>query len=108
MMTLWCMMRSPLMIGADLPRNDAFTLSLLTNAKVLAIAKDTFCAHQLYRTQNEIAWIAPDKKDSFSNEAVFFFIHINFIRYYVSDIAKQIFATAIRAGNLPASTITIP
>ena len=64
MMTLWCMMRSPLMIGADLPRNDAFTLSLLTNAKVLAIAKDTFCAHQLYRTQNEIAWIAPDKKDS--------------------------------------------
>ena len=50
----------------------------------------------------------PDKKDSFSNEAVFFFIHINFIRYYVSDIAKQIFATAIKAGNLPASTITIP
>lgn len=37
-----------------------------------------------------------------------FFIHINFIRYYVSDIAKQIFATAIKAGNLPASTITIP
>ena len=64
MMTLWCMMRSPLMIGADLPRNDAFTLSLLTNAKVLAIAKDTLCAHKLYRTQNEIAWIAPDKKDS--------------------------------------------
>lgn len=50
----------------------------------------------------------PDKKDSFSNEAVFFFIHINFIRYYVSDIAKQIFAAAIKAGNLPASTITIP
>lgn len=34
--------------------------------------------------------------------------NINFIRYYVSDIAKQIFATAIKAGNLPASTITIP
>lgn len=64
MMTLWCMMRSRLMIGADLPRNDAFTLSLLANTEVLATAKDTFCAHQLYRTQNEIAWIAPDKKDS--------------------------------------------
>ena len=48
------------------------------------------------------------KKTVFSNEAVFFFIHINFIRYYVSDIAKQIFVTAIKAGNLPASTITIP
>ena len=37
-----------------------------------------------------------------------FLIHINFIRYYVSDIAKQIFATAIKAGNLPASTTNNP
>lgn len=59
MMTLWCMMRSPLMIGADMPQNDEFTLNLLTNKKVLDITKNTYCAHQLYRTESEVAWIAP-------------------------------------------------
>ncbi len=59
MMSLWCMMRAPLIIGADLPRNDAFTLELLTNKELLDIEKTTHCAHQLYRTEEEIAWIAP-------------------------------------------------
>ena len=61
MMTLWCMMRSPLMIGGDLPQNDDFTLRLLTNAGVLGIEKDTWCAHPLYTTETECAWIAPRK-----------------------------------------------
>lgn len=61
MMTLWCMMRSPLMIGGDLPQNDDFTLRLLTNAGVLGIEKDTWCAHPLYTTEAECAWIAPRK-----------------------------------------------
>ena len=61
MMSLWCMMRSPLIIGAHLPKNDEFTLKLLTNADVLAIEKESHCAHQLYRTENEIAWAAPRK-----------------------------------------------
>ena len=39
MMTLWCMLRSPLMIGGDLPKNDTFTLNLLTNAPLLAIER---------------------------------------------------------------------
>lgn len=61
MMTLWCMMRSPLMIGGDLPKNDAFTLALLTNAGVLAIERDSWCAHPLFTTGDEAAWIAPRK-----------------------------------------------
>lgn len=61
MMTLWCMMRSPLMAGGDLPKNDAFTLELLTNREVLEIETESHCAHQLYRTEEEIAWIAPRK-----------------------------------------------
>ena len=61
MMTLWCMMRSPLMVGGDLPKNDVFTLNLLTNADVLAIEKDSWCAHPLYTTAEESAWIAPRK-----------------------------------------------
>ena len=62
MLTLWCMMRAPLIAGADLPKNDEFTLELLTNKKVLDIEKLTHCGHQLYRNDNEIAWIAPCKK----------------------------------------------
>lgn len=59
MMTLWCMMRSPLMIGAEMSKNDDFTLALLTNADVLAIGKESFCGHPLRTTQEESVWIAP-------------------------------------------------
>ena len=59
MMSLWVMMRAPLIAGGDLPKNDEFTLKLLTNSEVLEIEKVTHCGHQLYRTQEEIAWIAP-------------------------------------------------
>lgn len=34
MMTLWCMFRSLLMIGAELTKMDDFTLSLLTNKEL--------------------------------------------------------------------------
>lgn len=61
MMTLWCMMRSPLMVGAHLPKNDEFTLNLLTNKQVLDIQLYSHCAHQLYRTESDIVWIAPRK-----------------------------------------------
>jgi alpha-galactosidase len=37
MMTLWSIMRSPLIMGGDLPRCDPFTLSLLTNPEVIAV-----------------------------------------------------------------------
>ncbi|MBE5786396.1 MAG: glycoside hydrolase family 27 protein [Clostridiales bacterium] len=59
MMTLWCMMRSPLMIGAEMTKNDDFTLKLLTNGPLLEIEKTTHCAHPMYRTAEECAWIAP-------------------------------------------------
>ncbi len=59
MLTLWCMIRSPLMIGGDLTKNDDFTLSLLTNGPLLDIEKKSFCAHPLYTTDKESVWIAP-------------------------------------------------
>ena len=36
-MTLWSIMRSPLVMGGDLPQCDTFTLSLLTNPEVIAV-----------------------------------------------------------------------
>lgn len=38
--SLWSLLASPLLIGADLTKLDAFTLSLLTNDEVLAINQD--------------------------------------------------------------------
>ena len=61
MMTLWCMMRSPLMMGGDMPRNDDFTLRLLTNAPLLAIQKESWCAHPVLSTEDVSVWIAPRK-----------------------------------------------
>lgn len=59
MMTLWCMMRSPLMIGGEMTKNDVFTLDLLTNGPLLEIEKTTWCAHPLYTTEEASAWVAP-------------------------------------------------
>ena len=59
MMTLWCMMRSPLMIGGEMTKFDDFSLKLLTNAPLLEIEKATHCAHPLYTTDAASAWIAP-------------------------------------------------
>ena len=39
-MTLWCLLASPLLLGNDLTRMDAFTLSLLENDEVLAVDQD--------------------------------------------------------------------
>lgn len=63
MMSLWCIMRSPLMIGGELTGFDDFTLSLVTNAELLNIEKQSYCAHQLWRKNSgdceQIAWFAP-------------------------------------------------
>lgn len=40
LMTLWCLAPSPLMFGGNLPDNDEWTESLLTNDEVLAIDRD--------------------------------------------------------------------
>ncbi len=61
MMSLWCMARSPLMIGGELTKNDAFTLKLLTNRKVLEIGKNTSGGRPLRTDDSESVWIAPRK-----------------------------------------------
>ena len=38
--SLWCLLASPLLIGCDLEKLDAFTLALLTNDEVLAVDQD--------------------------------------------------------------------
>ena len=66
-MTLWSMMRSPLIFGGDLPANDAFTLSLLTNPEVIEVDQGSGGNHLAYEYASAIAWVAdaPNSKDKY-------------------------------------------
>lgn len=67
LMTLFCMVRAPLMFGGHLPWNDEWTLSLITNDEVLAVDQNSRNNHQLFRQDDLIAWTAdvPDSPDKY-------------------------------------------
>ena len=67
LMTLWSMMRSPLIFGGDLPANDAFTLALLTNPEVIEVDQRSSGNHQAVESASMIAWVAdaPNAKDKY-------------------------------------------
>lgn len=56
MMTLWCMFRSPLMIGAELTKLDDWTLSLLTNKELLSLLQADCHGEQLFRDEHSAVW----------------------------------------------------
>jgi len=58
LLTLWSIARSPLMFGGDLPSNDEWTLSLLTNSGVLAADQHGANSHQLFAHGSQVAWIS--------------------------------------------------
>jgi alpha-galactosidase len=62
LMSLFAIFRSPLMFGGDLPSNDAFTLSLITNKEVLYVNQHSKNGKQLFREGDLIAWSADDPK----------------------------------------------
>jgi alpha-galactosidase len=64
MMTLWCIFRSPLMMGGELRDCDAWTLSLLTNPEVLRLETDCSGADQLARDEQHAAWCSHDSDGS--------------------------------------------
>ena len=58
MMTLWCILRSPLMMGGHLPKCDSFTLKLLTNDAVLALLSASHGARPLATGDTHAVWSA--------------------------------------------------
>ena len=62
LLTLFSIFKSPLMFGGDLPGNDEFTLSLITNKDVLNVNQHSTNGKQLFRENDLIAWIADDPK----------------------------------------------
>jgi hypothetical protein len=59
------------MFGGDLPSNDEFTLSLLSNKDVLYINKYSQYNRQLFRNDDLVAWVADDPKTGDKFLAVF-------------------------------------
>jgi alpha-galactosidase len=66
-MTLWCIARSPLILGADMTKLDEFTLKLLTNPEVLAVNQASTGNRQLSRDDDLVVWTAavPDSPDRY-------------------------------------------
>lgn len=62
LMTLFAIFKSPLMFGGDLPGNDDFTFSLITNKDVLNVNQLSINGKQLFRENDLIAWSADDPK----------------------------------------------
>ena len=60
-MTLWCIFRSPLMVGGNLPAADNWTVSLLTNPEVLAVDQDASNARVAVSTDKVVVWISASK-----------------------------------------------
>jgi alpha-galactosidase len=70
-MTLWCIFRSPLMFGGDLPSNDPATTALITNDEVLAVDQNSSGNHQAYDRAGVRAWVADVPHSSDHYVAVF-------------------------------------
>lgn len=71
LMTLWSIFKSPLMFGGNLPDNDPFTLSLLTNKKVLKVLNESINNKPLFTDENKAAWIADEPGTGAKYLAVF-------------------------------------
>ena len=64
MMTLWSIMRSPLIIGGEMTEFDDFTMNLLTNEGILRMHRNSRNARQIFRRNLDgseyIVWSADD------------------------------------------------
>ena len=59
LLSFWSLLPSPLMVGANLPDNDAWTLALLTNPEALAVNQDSpvGSARQMMITNGVEVWV---------------------------------------------------
>lgn len=56
LMNLFCIFRSPLMMGGEMRRNDEFTLNLMTNEDALKVNREGTAPTQLFLTEDAAAW----------------------------------------------------
>lgn len=72
LMSLYCICRSPLMFGGNLPDNDEFTFNLITNEEALAVLQKSKNNRLLFDDGERIAWTADDVNSSDKYVALFY------------------------------------
>lgn len=58
LLSLWCLARSPLMVGCDLPSSPTETIDLLTNADVLDVLRFGTDNREVLREGDLVLWVA--------------------------------------------------
>lgn len=71
LMTFFTIFKSPLFFGGDLPSNDEFTLSLLTNKEVLKMHAESSNVRQLYKTDERLVVTSKNEKEDYTYLALF-------------------------------------
>jgi hypothetical protein len=99
MMTLWSIFKSPMMFGGNLPDNDAFTDSLLTNKGMLSVLKSSTNNRPLFNHPDQAAWTADEPGTGAKYLAVF-----NKTDKQLADPAKAIWKSHVINRQTPAQS----
>jgi hypothetical protein len=70
-LTLWGIFRSPLMMGGDLPHNDAWTTALLTNSEFLAVDQQSRDPKLAFSSDDDVVWTSRPQDNAGYYVAVF-------------------------------------
>lgn len=62
MMSLWCIFRSPMMLGCELTKLDGDTVSLITNKDVLELLKLKSQAQMIEKSREHVVWTNNDSR----------------------------------------------
>jgi alpha-galactosidase len=116
LLTLWCIFRSPLIMGGNLLLMDAWTTSLLTNAEVIAVNQHSVDNHPVITTDNVVIWTARPESGKDSYVAVFNISETaQTIRYSWSDLGLAAPSYKLRdlwkradVGSATSLEITLP
>ena len=71
LMTLWCIFKSPLMVGGYLPENDSVTYKILTNEEVIAVNQKSENNHEIRNEKGIIIWTADQPETNAKYVALF-------------------------------------
>ncbi len=67
-MTLWCIARSPLILGANLTDMDPWTMSLLENREVIAVDQRSTGARQVLSADGTVVWLSRPETRQMSHD----------------------------------------
>ena len=59
-MSFWCIYRSPLMLGGNLPENRSWEEELFNNAEVLKVNQQGSHPRQVYRNDSSMVWVSDE------------------------------------------------